>query len=1442
MFKKCALAFLALAIAARAQTPVVQTMLTAGITAAQTNVAVGAALPFQPTERRLSAYAAGTAYSVGDLVLFANGSTDLSNASLYVALVAHTGAATFTADSPQGNWQLVGNAVGLRNWAGSTAYAAGQLTIENGTVIKRNFPGISRPSFDSTEAQFWTFLGNIQPAAVPVVAFVDSEQMLVLGSAVAGAPLGVTRAAAGTTGAVHAAGATVYLGTSAQFGALTPSGSCSGTGIEYVNTSLLQIYSCVAGTLVASASNQNSSFQPGIASPNGNTCSNTPTQAPAISWSGTIYTCQSGHYAPIAGTSSGTLTGLTAGTGLTGGGTSGNVPVSLAPAAIGTIGGVQALAQTAHQWIDSINTSSGLPHTSQPASTDLSDVASIVKLTTSQALTNKDLTDPSNVFPVLNQNTTGNAATATSAGTATALAATPTQAGSQRVCAGIAANGNCNAVQVDYSWLSGTNPAMAGANLGSTALQPASPALTGTPTLNGSPFGPLVTSPTLSGDLSLNPATGVVTINKVAGQIPGNLFTQNAPAAGIMKSTGSAVTVATPGVDVITPSTQQSQFANSIPTSAPYTPCTQGVSPNLTFAGIPYVCSGTAYVANPGAAVGSLLGAAQGTASSTTLRDITSTADQGMLPSASNNVTAFNATLALAAGAGSGVLIPCGNNFTGTQYTFTGPIDHIPSSTSLSMPGGRNGCTMVGNPSAAVTTAPGFLDLHGNVYNSIMNARIATVQSTGGFTFPTTLFFERTSGNSNTGGHLLFNSAILGYNAYATIYSISSETNNSLANTFYQHAPNVPVLYLSGADDFGLCSTYSSNCQTGHVSNLSHFSFGDSYAQDNAVGGDAIKDNLSGGGIGHHNYISDYTFTSAGAAIGLLGSVTGGVNSSINWWGIRSEYGSTNNNYGIHLESNTTGLAAYPGGGSPAGVACTVGQSYQYQGIAYACPSGTLVFTVQSSIVGSLNMQGNTFADPTMIGCLYGDPGVALTTSRWAGNVCGAPTLPSGLSLDIANQNYFSLQEPLTIRSSAFNNIYEMLGNTAAAKLPANNEIAANPVQLGNGIGTTKLYSGGGEIIGLSGLTLSQITNVPVPTMTQNVTGSTTCAYQVVALSAEWTTVAGRTLGTAPTTPPSNCASTPNVTLTFTGAALATYNNFIAPNAIGGYEIYRSISGGSYLKITPTPFFPTPGAAFSFTDNNLPVPGIGTATLGSGGTGSYIAGNVLTVIQSGASGGTVTVTAASGGVITAISATPTTVGVNYSTASGLAVTGGGGTGATINITSTSVAAPIINTTGYLSVDCGTATNKPLAVCTAVGNTTFESNGNLIASGTNQNLIGFKVTTPSVAFSGTAPTIANGAGAGTSPGTPTITGTNQAGFITVITGTSPTSSATLATIMFNSTLATAPQNCTLMSRNSNAASAQTTIFATQPTTTAWTIATGGTPLTPSSTYSWGYSCF
>jgi phage tail sheath protein FI len=75
---------------------------------------------------------------------------------------------------------------------------------------------------------------------------------------------------------------------------------------------------------------------------------------------------------------------------------------------------------------------------------------------------------------------------------------------------------------------------------------------------------------------------------------------------------------------------------------------------------------------------------------------------------------------------------------------------------------------------------------------------------------------------------------------------------------------------------------------------------------------------------------------------------------------------------------------------------------------------------------------------------------------------------------------------------------------------------------------------------------------------------------------------------------------------------------------------------------------------------------IQTAAVGaSGGTG-YVDGDVLTIVQAGASGGTVKVTSiGAGGVVTGIAlATP---GVGYAVATNLATTGGTGTGAQISI-------------------------------------------------------------------------------------------------------------------------------------------------------------------------------
>jgi hypothetical protein len=149
------------------------------------------------------------------------------------------------------------------------------------------------------------------------------------------------------------------------------------------------------------------------------------------------------------------------------------------------------IASASHKWLASYNASTGAFTQTQPASTDLSDYATLNAATaTALASTPTQCTSPlfavginasgnalcigsqtANYFyaapngsngnpsfralvaadiPTLNQNTTGNAATAT------ALASTPTQCTGNNFSTGIAASGNANCAQVAYSQVSGT--------------------------------------------------------------------------------------------------------------------------------------------------------------------------------------------------------------------------------------------------------------------------------------------------------------------------------------------------------------------------------------------------------------------------------------------------------------------------------------------------------------------------------------------------------------------------------------------------------------------------------------------------------------------------------------------------------------------------------------------------------------------------------------------------------------------------------------------------------------------------------------------------------------------------------------------------------------------------------------------------------------------------
>lgn len=94
--------------------------------------------------------------------------------------------------------------------------------------------------------------------------------------------------------------------------------------------------------------------------------------------------------------------------------------------------------------------------------------------------------------------------------------------------------------------------------------------------------------------------------------------------------------------------------------------------------------------------------------------------------------------------------------------------------------------------------------------------------------------------------------------------------------------------------------------------------------------------------------------------------------------------------------------------------------------------------------------------------------------------------------------------------------------------------------------------------------------------------------------------------------------------------------------------------------------------------------------------------------------------------------------------------------------------------------------------------------------------------------GTAPTIAAGAAAGSGATATVLAGsTNQAGQITITTAGTPLANGTLATVTFNGTVTPAPLTVTLMPANAAAATAFTAIFTNIPGTTTWTISTGTT---------------
>jgi hypothetical protein len=107
----------------------------------------------------------------------------------------------------------------------------------------------------------------------------------------------------------------------------------------------------------------------------------------------------------------------------------------------------------------------------------------------------------------------------------------------------------------------------------------------------------------------------------------------------------------------------------------------------------------------------------------------------------------------------------------------------------------------------------------------------------------------------------------------------------------------------------------------------------------------------------------------------------------------------------------------------------------------------------------------------------------------------------------------------------------------------------------------------------------------------------------------------------------------------------------------------------------------------------------------------------------------------------------------------------------------------------------------------------------------------------------APTVVAGAGAGTGP-TLTLNGndTDVSGYVSVTPGASPAASAVIATVTFGAPYATLAK-CSLWPANAaaTALSGAQKAYVPVPTTTAFLIDSGSTPLAASTLYVWGYNC-
>lgn len=304
----------------------------------------------------------------------------------------------------------------------------------------------------------------------------------------------------------------------------------------------------------------------------------------------------------------------------------------------------------------------------------------------------------------------------------------------------------------------------------------------------------------------------------------------------------------------------------------------------------------------------------------------------------------------------------------------------------------------------------------------------------------------------------------------------------------------------------------------------------------------------------------------------------------------------------------------------------------------------------------------------------------------------------------------------------------------------------------------------------------------------------------------------------------------------YPNAALgATYYNTTLPGlrqfslngwtsaASGGTGTVTTFSATGTALVGVTVTNPTTTPALIMTVPAAPANSVWGNATGGSATPTYTSTPVVTSITGALVGNATTATTAtndSGGALGSMpyqTAPGTTAQLTGSTSSAIAVLTQTGTGSVS-------AAPNWNAT------TGTGLAVFNAAPTISGTATFS--GAISLAGT--------ITSPRWNPSGTAPTIAVGAGAGTGATASVLAGsTNAVGQLTVTSGTVPTPTSVIATITFNGTVSPAPRAVYLFPVNATAALDTLQVFSSIPSTTTWTINAGATGLTASLAHIWFY---